>query len=217
MKHSTMRNLLIIALVVISIAVNAQVKSGGTYKEYFQEGSYLLLEDNYLMAKDNFEAAYQLDSSSSNINYLLGICYLKSLNEKYKAEYHLSAAIKNISKNYKNDQHTEKAAPPLAHYYYGEALNINYKFDEAIIQYNEFKKYAGADKFYGKKIARAIATSEFAKTQYAAPLNVQITNLGDSINSQYPDFSPVMSAYVDLYYKETWYNRRNERYFWLLS
>jgi hypothetical protein len=86
MKHSTMRNLLIIALVVISIAVNAQVKSGGTYKEYFQEGSYLLLEDNYLMAKDNFEAAYQLDSSSSNINYLLGICYLKSLNEKYKAE-----------------------------------------------------------------------------------------------------------------------------------
>ncbi len=193
MKHSTMRNLFIFTLAVISIAVNAQVKSGGTYKEYFQEGSYLLLEDNYLMAKDNFEAAYQLDSTSANINYLLGICYLKSLNEKFKAEYHLSSAIKNISKNYKNDQYTEKAAPPLAHFYYGEALNINYKFDEAIVQYNEFKKYAGADKFYGKKITRAIATSEFAKVQYAAPLNVQITNLGDSINSQYPDFSPVMS------------------------
>lgn len=194
MKHSTMRNLLIISLICISIASNAQVKSGGTYKEYFQEGSYLLLEDNYLMAKDNFEAAYQIDSSNANINYLLGICYLKSLNEKYKAEYHLSNAIKNITKNYKNDQYTEKAAPPLAHYYYGEALNINYKFDEAIAQYNEFKKYAGTDKVYNKKLTKAIATSEFAKAQYASPLNVQITNMGDSINGQYPDFSPVMSA-----------------------
>lgn len=189
-----MRNYIITVLTIISINIHAQVKSGGTYKEYFQEGSYLLLEDNFLMAKDNFEAAYQIDSSSANINYLLGVCYLKSLNEKYKAEYHLSYAVKNISKNYKNDQYVEKAAPPLAHYYYGDALNINYKFDEAIVQYNEFKKYVGADKDYGKMVAKSIASSEFAKTQYSNPINVQITNLGDSINGQYPDFSPVMSS-----------------------
>ncbi len=189
-----MKKLVILSLLVLCINVNAQVKAGGTYKDYFSEGSYLLLEDNFLMAKDNFEAAYQIDSTSANINYLLGVCYLKSLNEKSKAEVHLARAIKNVTKTYKNDNYQEKAAPPLAIYYYGQALHINQKFDEATTQYDAFEKFANGDKEYTKMIAKAKATAAYAKELIAVPLNVQITNLGDSINGTYPDFSPVMSA-----------------------
>lgn len=190
-----MRKLFVLALVVFSIHSKAQVKAGGSYKEYFQEGSYLLLEDNFQMAQENFEAAYQLDSSGANINYMLGICLIHSANQKAKAEYYLSKAVQNISRTYKNDNYQEKAAPPLAHFYYGQALHINYKFDQAIEQYNNFSKYVSAkDKEWKKMIDREKEISAFAKEWVTVPMNIQITNMGDSINSQYPDYSPVLSA-----------------------
>src|SRR5687768_9165237 len=99
-----------------------------TYNDYFQEGSYLLLENSPEKALENFEIAYKLDSSSANINAMLGSCYLQSKEQKAKAEYYLEKAVKNISKNYKIDDPSEKFAPPIAQLYYGQALHINYKF-----------------------------------------------------------------------------------------
>ncbi len=190
-----MRKLFVLVLVVVAFNLKSQIKSGGSYKDYFQEGSFLLLEDNYPMAQDNFEAAYQIDSTSANINYLIGICYLHSATQKANAESHLARAIKNVSKAYKTDNSAEKAAPPLAHYFYGQALHINYKFDAAIEQFNAFAKFvSAADKEWKKMLNRERATAAYAKETVASPFNIQITNLGDSINSQYPDYSPVLSA-----------------------
>ncbi len=190
-----MKKLLVLLSALYAFNNYAQIKAGASYKEYFQEGSYLLLEDNFLVALDNFEAAYQIDSSSANVNYLLGVCYLHSLNQKSKAEYHLAKAITNISRTYKNDNYTEKAAAPLAQYYYGQALHINYKFDEAIKAYDDFGKLVSAkDKEWQKLITNGKATATYAKELVASPINIQITNIGDSINGNYPDYSPVISS-----------------------
>jgi len=192
-----MRKLFAVALLVIAVNFNvkSQIKAGGTYKEYFLEGSYLLLEDNYPMAQDNFQAAYDLDSSSANINYMLGLCYLHSSTQKASAERYLANSIQKVSRTYKTDDHTEKSAPPLAHFYYGKALHINYKFDKATEQYDNFAKYVSAkDKDWKKMLDKEKITCAYAKEWVSAPINVQITNLGDSINSQYPDYSPVLSA-----------------------
>jgi len=190
-----MRKLLAFALIVTAFNSNAQIKAGGSYKDYFQEGSYLLLEDNFIMAAENFEAAYEIDSTNANINYFMGLCYLHSATQKAKAEYYLGKAIAGVSRDYKNDNYQEKAAPPLAHYYYGQALHINYKFDEATEQYDKFAKYVSAkDKEWKKMVDREKEICAFAKEWVKVPMNIQITNLGDSINSQYPDYSPVLSA-----------------------
>lgn len=190
-----MRKLIILALLSCSLSILSQVKSGGSYKEYFLEGSYLLLEDNFSLAQTNFEAAYAIDSSNANINYMLGVCYLNSATEKPKAETFLAKAVKNVSRTYKTDEPAERAAAPLAHLYYGRALHINHQFDEALAQYNEFKKYVSAkDKEWNKLVEREKATSTYAKELTAFPMNVNITNLGDSVNSKYPDYSPVLSG-----------------------
>lgn len=190
-----MRKIFTLVLISSTLFVNSQIKSGGSYKEYFQEGSYLLLEDNFSQAQENFEAAYAIDSTNANVNYMLGICYLHSALQKPKAEYFLAKAVTNVSRTYKTDDASEKAAAPLAHLFYGEALHINYKFDEAIAQYDEFKKFVSAkDKEWMKLVVRHKETATYAKELVAIPMNVQITNLGDSINSQYPDYSPVLSA-----------------------
>lgn len=188
-----MKKILLAFFTVVFLSAQAQLPTG-SYKDYFKEGSFLMLEENYDLALRNFLRAYEMDSSSANINYNVGVCYLKSANEKAKAEYYLTKAVTKIDKNYKMDDANEKAAPPLAHYYYGQALHINYRFDDAVAQYDKFAAYIGNDKGWKKDLEYFRKQSAFAKEVVAAPINVQISNMGDSINSEYPEYSPVLSA-----------------------
>ena len=166
-----------------------------TYKDYFEEGSFLILENNFSKARENFIKAYELDSSNANIQYIVGFCYLQTDLHKAKAERYLAKSINDVSKNYKIEDYKEKHAAPIAYYYYGQALAINYKFDKAIENFNLFRTYVSAkDKDYLAMVDKEIATAELAKYMVAHPINVQLTNMGDSINSEYPEYSPVLSA-----------------------
>ncbi len=174
-------------------ALKAQLPSG-SYTDYMKEGMFLVGEENYDMALRNFLEAYKQDSSSSNVNFNVGFCYLNSSNNKVLAEGYLAKSLKDISKNYQIDNPNEKSAPPLAVFYYGKALHINYKFDEAQIQYDNFLNRYAKDKTTKDDVVYFKAQNEFAKELVAAPINVKIQNLGDSINSEFPDYSPVLSA-----------------------
>jgi tetratricopeptide (TPR) repeat protein len=186
---------------IISVAYSCSILAQETtekksYKDYFTEGSYLMLEDNYSLALQNLKKAYEFDSTNANINFLMGECYLHSATEKSKAEYYLSKAIRKVRKNYRPADYSEKAAPPHAYLYYAQALHINYKFDEAIQYYDKFLEYIGksAAKEWQSEINYYKNQSLFAKKMVANPINVKLINMGDSINSPYPDFSPVLTA-----------------------
>lgn len=190
-----MRKYLIVLFCLGLSQFKGQVKTEGTYKDFVLEGNYLSLEDNYNMALQNYLQAYAIDSSSAMLNYNIGICYLNSLNNKPKALSFLEKSVKRVDKKCALDDPNEKNAPPLAHYYYGQALHLNYKFDEELEQYMLFEKYVNAnDKEWKKTLSRDKDIALFAKMQMEIPLNVQITNLGDSVNSQYPEYSPGLSA-----------------------
>ncbi len=185
--------LLILVAFLGSNNLKAQLPSG-SYSDYFREGLFLIGENNYDMALKNFLEAYKKDSSSANINYYVGYCYLNSSTNKGLAERYLAKSTTKISKNYEIDNPKEKAAPPLAIYNYAKALHINYKFDEAMAQYDNFSNNYAKDKAMKEEVAYFRQQSEYAKEVVAAPINVVINNLGDSINSSYPEYSPVLSA-----------------------
>ncbi len=189
----TTKHLFFISLLFSITLLKAQLPTG-SYNDYFKEGTFLLLEDNFDLALKNFLQAHKLDSSTANVNFNVGYCYLNSSTKKGLAERFLEQAIKNVAKNYRQDDPSEKSAPPMAHFYYARALHINYKFDEANAQYNLFENTYAKDKKTKEDVAYYKAQTAFAKELVAAPINVKIENLGDSINSQYPDFSPVLSA-----------------------
>ncbi len=188
-----MKKILLLLITFFTLQTSAQLQDGG-YKDFFREGSLLILEENFDQALKNFIRAYELDSSSANINYLVGTCYLKSHIHKTKAEYYLAKAVTNISKNYKMDDATEKAAPPLAYFYYGQSLHLNYKFDDAITWYEKFRAQVPNDKRWKKEIDYHHAHADYAKELVAVPMNITLTNMGDSINSEYPEYSPCLSA-----------------------
>lgn len=177
----------------VSLLTNAQGKAD--YRDKFTEGNYLILEGNYTRALKSFQEAYQLDSTSANINFKLGFCYLKTVTERSKALPYLEKAVLNTTKSYVDLEPREKAAPVNAFYYYGLALHLNYKFDEAIANFEKFKSFLKPkQEDLIKDVDRQIEISNNAKTLVNAPIPVVISNLGDSINSAFPDYSPVLSA-----------------------
>lgn len=184
---------LLLSFIILSFSSKAQDQSD--YRQKFSEGNYLILESNFQMALKTFLEAYKIDSTSANINYKIGFCYLNSSTEKGKALHYLEKAVLNTKTNYVDMEPREKAAPVNAFYYYGQALHFNYNFDEAIANYEKFKSFLRPkQKDLLKDIDRQIEICNNAKLLVAAPISVIITNLGDSINSSFPDYSPVISG-----------------------
>lgn len=184
-----------ILLSAFFIATNSFSQDRAEYNKKFTEGSFLMLEENYPMALRNFLSAYQIDSIGANINYKIGFCYLKLPTERYKAERYLEKAVLNTSRAHDDIEPTEKTAPVEAYLYLAQAQHLSNKFDEAIANLQKYKSYIPpkkADKI--KYYDHLIEISSNAKQFVANPSKVLITNLGDTVNSQYPDYSPVISA-----------------------
>lgn len=171
-------------------------KGGGGYREKVTEGNFLVLEQNYHHALQNYKEAYAIDSSNANINYKMGFCYLKLPNEKNKALPFLQRAVQDVTRNYDEFEPSIKQAPVLAYYYMGMALHLNYQFDEAISYFEKFRALLNPKKQADlvRDVDYRVAQANNAKVFIAAPLGVTITNLGDSINSPFPEYGPVISA-----------------------
>jgi len=154
-----------------------------------------MLENNYALALKSFKDAYQIDSSSANINYKLGLCYLQSANEKHKAVYHLEKAVQNVTHNYSPEEPSERKAPDFAYYSLGEAYRINYNFIASYVYFKKFKDLVGnKNEELTADIDRQLLTNTNGQEFTKDTAKVVIVNLGDSVNSPYPDYSPVLSA-----------------------
>ncbi|MEQ9186154.1 MAG: hypothetical protein RLP15_00350 [Cryomorphaceae bacterium] len=90
-----------------------------------------------LFQQEDFEEASKLYSTLLSIsmqnpeyNYRFGVCQLYTIQDKEEPLKYLKFA-------------TEQAdVPPLAYFYYGLGLHLNYRFDKAIEQYNTYKPLA---------------------------------------------------------------------------
>jgi len=182
----------IVLLLVLSGHIFSQKAS---YLKAFTQGNFLFLEKNYDMALQSYKEAYAIDSSNANINYKIGACYMNLPSKKKKAMPYMERAIVSVNRNYHEDEPGEKAAPRDAYYYYGKALHLSGKYDEAIVQFEKYKMFIGSkDKELQKEVKRQIETCQNAILLNKNPENILIKNLGDSINTEYPDYGPVINA-----------------------
>jgi hypothetical protein len=169
-------------------------QTNADYEKKFTAGNKLFIEKKYNLALKNFQEAYQIDSVNSAINYKIGVCYLNIDDKKSKAESFFKKAILNTSATYSDTKTDEKTAPQDAYYYYGEVLHLNYKFDEAIKQFEKYKSLLLPErKALISAVDNEIAISNNAKILVSAPVNVLIKNMGDSVNSAYADYGAVIS------------------------
>jgi outer membrane protein OmpA-like peptidoglycan-associated protein len=189
MKHFAFTFLFLIGITTCAFS------QGREYREKFTQGNYLILEQNYQLALDYFLEAYKIDSSNANINYKIGLCYLQTPTKKNLALGYLKKAIANVTHNYDDTNPMEKKAPENAYSLIAEAYRLDYKFTESNVYYNIFKNLVGD---HNKELSNDLS-SEIDKNFNAIEFTkdtiiVTIANLGDSINTIYPDYSPVVSS-----------------------
>ncbi len=103
-----------------------------TAMNFIDEGAYnLALKMLYNMLES--------DKDNANLNYYVGLCYYKTASNKDVAIPYLKKASQNVTRAYKNKNSTTKA-PVFANYYLGMAYQNTGKYDNAIEQYNFFKR-----------------------------------------------------------------------------
>ncbi|HET6991557.1 MAG TPA: OmpA family protein, partial [Bacteroidia bacterium] len=137
----------------------------------------------------------KLDPSNANLCFKIGVCCLNISSEKHNAENYLFVASNSVSTSYHEGSAKERMAPPSAYYYYGQALHLDNKFDEAIAAFEKYKTYVDpADKKTLDDLTLRIAWCNNGKQMVAFPVNIKVENVGPNINTEYPEYSPVISA-----------------------
>ncbi len=139
---------------------------------------------DYLEALKFYEEAYEYNDDNAELNYLIGISYLQSSEKRNALEY--------LEKVYMDKEDIVKDLL----FWKGRANHYNYKFDEAILDYEE---YAGSLeqrklKKQKAKIDKLIAECESGRELQKDSVRCFIDNLGDGVNSEFPEYSAVFSA-----------------------
>lgn len=178
-----------ISLCFLSFNANAQ----DNFRAKFLEANTLMEENAYDVALPIWLGLSLEDSENFNLNYKIGVCYLYSANEKSKSLPYLIKASQNTIANYDPFSHAEKKAPINALFYLGRAYHLNYEFDAALLNYNTFKEKITKKHYLFNEVDHHIQQSINGKQAVANPVNIELKNIGKSINSAFGDYSPVIS------------------------
>ncbi len=142
------KHLRLIFLLLLLFGINVHVLKAQTDFASEQEFKKQAAD---LFDKEEFEKAYPLYSQlvslyrkDPNYNYRLGVCMLYASDEKERAITFLEFAVRS------GDAEKE------AYFYLAKAYHLNYRFDEAIAQYQAFKKNAASAKVEKLQVDRQI-------------------------------------------------------------
>lgn len=200
-----MRTLYTILALLISIPAFAQEKDVPFEKDYFrdnkkefkdalkefEDGNYYFFGDpgrgmwpNYGKALDFYKKAYTFNPKSALLNFRMGLCYLNSLERLESLDYLLKAyELKNT-------------VDPMIHYYIGQSYQIHYEWDKAIMEYEYYRKTLSqrdnVEEIF--LVNKRIEECQTGIDLTADPVRVWIDNLGPEINTEYPEYAPLVSA-----------------------
>ena len=156
-----------------------------------------IVEDSY----HSYEEIVQLvNLDSANAGYLYQKALLElNYTENYNEAILLFEKAKILKSNFKKRK-AELMVPKELDYFLGCAYNKDQQYEKAISNFDNYLSNNTEDdpyfelvKLNKEQMARAI---QFSKN----PSNLCVINLGDEINSEYKDYSPVINSITDKLY-----------------
>jgi tetratricopeptide (TPR) repeat protein len=151
-----------------------------------QASNYFLLE-KYSLAEPLYFKLDSLKPNTPDYCYKLGVCYIYNNKEDIALPI-FEAGLKKAT-----------LYPKALLYYTAKAYHLNHKFDEAIKYYERYKGFVNKEGDKNKvtiiaNLNRQIEMCRNGKELIKNPLPLEVFNLGPEINSQYPDYGPVVTA-----------------------
>lgn len=187
------RLLLLIPIFALGALASAQ-RAPKDFGSQFLEANRLMEEKFWNQSIEIWKELYESTPQNANVNYKLGYCYLQTANDKLKSLPHLEyASSQKIQDNYDPFDIKETLVPIDATFYLGRAYHLNYEMDKAIAQYQKvMETVSKKNRLYGMS-ERQIELCNNAKYQVANPQNFIISNVGEVINKETNEYSPVIS------------------------
>lgn len=136
---------------------------------------------NYVMALPIYKELLKQEPKSIKYNYRAALCYLNTNIDKSQAVHFLEFITKIPDAKFDNE----------VWYDLGRAYHYSYKFDEAIKAYSTYKEKAGNKEI--TKANRQIEMCNNGKELMKFPLNISFENCGKSVNSEFPDYYPLVT------------------------
>lgn len=166
------------------------------FKIKYDSARMFFLDKNYQQALQIYLKLDSLSTDNENIKFHIGVCYIHMPAEKNKAIAFLEKACDSISLKY-SDKYRETKAPAFAYYFLGKAYLINYELDQAITATEKYKTFLDEKKKEDRSniqdADRQIEMCNVAKEMVKYPVPARVENLGSNINTQFPEYSPVVN------------------------
>lgn len=179
----------VLAIMLIQFAASAQKFNA---KQTFINAQKHIQLGETQSAQEDLLLYYKNDSSNSNVNYLLGLCYFKTdLTKKLCIPYLLKAT--EINPAYQESNAKEKKASPEAFWILALSQYKNSMFDNALSSLEKYKEYISTNEAKNKDAEKMISLSKNAKELIKTPVKISLINMGAIINSDYDDHSPVFN------------------------
>ena len=162
---------------------NEAIKLGDDFFALGNEAVFLVKSPglNYELALIQYAIAQDFNPDNGLLNFKIGVCYA---NSPYKEK-----SIDYLYKAYKLDP----ACDPFMNFYHGYALQLDAKFNDAILAYKKFEaEYRKADNF-SKFVGKRKRECQAAQASMETPIRAWVDNVPE-LNTQYNDFAPSISV-----------------------
>jgi tetratricopeptide (TPR) repeat protein len=180
--------LIIIGLISFQCAGQPKKVSANTkeIQKMESEAKNAFDKQDYLAAQSLYERLDSINPQTGKYNYPLAVCYVNNdLNRK--ALPYIELCLKRSS-----------SMPAVLSYYAARTYHLSHRFDEAIRYYSRYRDQVkkSGDKNVKQiivKLNRLIEMCNNGKQLMKSRLSIEVFNISKDINSQYPDYRPVVS------------------------
>ena len=194
---------------VRDIAANAEEP------ELVMQSSTLTQEGYLYYAEIIADRLLQINPQNPNYHYRKGFLMLEIRKDYEGAIPHFVLATTDIDPNFDMYSHKETSSPPDAFYHLAMCYHLNEDIDKAVANYNKFKEVSNKKSELLPVTELRLLQCAEAKIHMAAPVNVRLKNMGKTINTEYPEYSPVVSLDGSALYftsRRKWANSETDKY-----
>ncbi|MDF3028990.1 MAG: OmpA/MotB domain protein [Fluviicola sp.] len=167
--------------------------NNGSESELVMESAIMIQEGYFYQAGMIVDKLLEFQPTSSNYNYRRGFIYLEMSTDFVKATPYLERAVLKTDKKYDPFNTKETAAPIDAYFEMGKCYHRSGNIDKAEEFFNKFLAASitkSNNVFFAKLY---LEQCKVARAEMANPKNVYLKNMGNSVNTTNPEFSPVIS------------------------
>lgn len=165
----------------------SQQDSVALSEQYYAQGMEIFDYEHRKVATELFMLAVQANPKNAKAQFMTGRSIMLTVRKELSLQY------------FKNAYQLDPKIDADILFYLGQAYHYSEKFDSAIVLYDRYNRLLARSLDYEKskkinEVNRKIFECHNAKIMVAQPVDVTLSHLSNSINSEWPDYAPTINA-----------------------